>query len=408
MRSLDKTCIAQETKTKPEREDFFVTEMPITISPVSGKKGRAAFVDLGRKFSAGVPHFVPQLHSEQLELVNPDKNPFFEHARAQFFIAYRGAQAVGRISAHIDELALTIPPQQGMGPGTGMFGYYDAADRKVGDALLRAAENWLRGQGMTKVLGPISMSIWEEPGLLVRGHDHAPMLMMGHHPAHYQAWIEGAGYIPAKKLLTYDLPIGDHFPPLVERIVKSGERNERIRIRPVDKSKFEDEVRIILHILNDAWSGNWGFVPFTDTEISYAAKKMLPLIHPELVRIAELDGQPVAFMITFPDVNEALAQTGGKLFPFGWLTLLRWIRKPRGKHMRVPLMGVLKEHHNSRLASQLAFMMIEVIRKEAVGTFGATRAEIGWILDDNQGMVAIADTIGGTINREYLIYQKIL
>ena len=110
-----------------------MTEAPITITPVSGKKGRAAFVDLGRKFSAEVPNFVPQLRSEQLELVNPDKNPFFEHARVQLFIAYRGAEPVGRISAHIDELALTIPPEQGMGPGTGMFGYYDAADRQVGD-----------------------------------------------------------------------------------------------------------------------------------------------------------------------------------------------------------------------------------------------------------------------------------
>ncbi|MGB3378730.1 MAG: N-acetyltransferase, partial [Allopontixanthobacter sediminis] len=357
-----------------------MTEKPIIITPVSGKKGRAAFVDLGRKFSARVPHFVPQLRGEQLELVDPDKNPFFKHARVQFFIAYRGGIPVGRISAHIDELALEIPPDQGMGPGTGMFGYYDAEDEAVGDALLAAAENWLRQQGMTHVLGPISLSIWEEPGLLVRGHDHAPMLMMGHHPAHYQGWIENAGYVPAKSLFTYDLPITGSFPPLVERIVKSGERNERIRIREVDKSKFEDEVRIILHILNDAWSGNWGFVPFTNSEISYAAKKMLPLIHPELVRIAELDGKPVAFMITFPDVNEALVKTGGKLFPFGWFTLLRWIRKPRGKHMRVPLMGVLKEHHNSRLASQLAFMMIELIRQQAVDKFGASRAEIGWIL----------------------------
>lgn len=385
-----------------------MTETPITITPVAGKRGRAAFVDLGRKFSAGVPHFVPQLRREQLELVNPDKNPFFEHARVQLFIARRGGEAVGRISAQIDELALTIPPEQGLGPGTGMFGYYDAADSQVGEALLEAAEDWLRQQGMARVLGPISLSIWEEPGLLVRGHDHSPMLMMGHHPAHYQGWIEGAGYAPIKKLFTYELPITGSFPPLVERIVKSGERNPRIAIRPVDKSKFADEVRIILHILNDAWSGNWGFVPFTDTEISYAARKMLPLIHPGLVQIAELDGCPVAFMITFPDVNEALVQTGGKLFPFGWFTLLRWIRKPRGKHMRVPLMGVLKEYHNSRLASQLAFMMIERIRQEAVDTFGASRAEIGWILDDNQGMVAIADTIGGTINREYLIYQKVL
>ncbi len=383
-----------------------VSDSQITITPISDRKGRKAFVDLGRKFSASVPHFVPQLRSEQLELIDPVKNPFFDHARVQLYIAYRGGVPVGRISAHIDELALTIPEDQGMGPGTGMFGYYDAADQAIGDALLAAAEDWLRGQGMTKVLGPISMSIWEEPGLLVRGHDHSPTLMMGHHPAHYQAWIEAAGYTPAKSLLTYELAIDRDFPPLVQRIVQSGERNQRITIRSVDKSKFEQEVRIILHILNDAWSHNWGFVPFTEREISYAARKMLPLVHPELVRIAELDGRPVAFMITFPDINEPLAQTGGKLFPLGWFKLLRWIRRPNGKNMRVPLMGVLKEFQNSRLASQFAFMMIEFIRRDAITKFGASRGEIGWILDDNQGMVAIAHTIGSTINREYLIYTK--
>lgn len=385
-----------------------MTETPITITPISDKKGRAAFVDLGRKFSDKVPHFVPQLRREQLELVNPDKNPFFEHARVQLFIAMRGGEPVGRISAQIDELALNIPAAQGMGPGTGMFGYFDAIDQQVGDALLAVAEDWLRDQGMTRVLGPISMSIWEEPGLLVRGHDHAPMLMMGHHPPHYQGWIEGAGYGLAKTLYTYDLPIREDFPPLVARIVKSGDRNKRITIRPVDKSRFGDEVRIILRILNDAWSGNWGFVPFTETEISYAAEKMLPLIHPELVRIAELDGRPVAFMIALPDLNEPLMKAGGKLLPFGWFTLMRWIRQPSGNNMRVPLMGVLQEFHNSRMASQLAFMMIEQIRHAAIKKFAASRAEIGWILDDNQGMVAIADTIGGKINREYLIYEKAL
>lgn len=383
-----------------------MSDKQIIITAISGKKGRADFVDLGRQFSAQVPNFVPQLRSEQLELVDPAKNPFFGHARVQLFIAMRGGIPVGRISAHIDDLALTIPAAQGMGPGTGMFGYYDAVDAQVGDALLDAAQDWLRAQGMTRVLGPISLSIWEEPGLLVRGHDHAPMLMMGHHPAHYQAWIENAGYTPAKKLLTYDLPTSGQFPPLVRRIVQSGQRNPRIRIRPVDKSKFTQEVRIALHILNDAWSDNWGFVPFTDTEISYAAKKMLPLIKPELLRFAELDGRPVAFMITLPDINQPLAQIGGELFPLGWFKLLRWVRNPRGAQMRVPLMGVLREFHNTRLASQLAFMMIEMIRQDASKHFGTTRAEIGWILDDNQGMIAIADAIGASINREYTIYEK--
>lgn len=378
----------------------------IDVRPVEGKRGRGEFVDLGRSFAARLEHAIPQLRSEQLELVDPRKNPFFGHARAQLFIAYRGGKAVGRISAHIDELALERPQSQGFGPGTGLFGYFDAQDAEVAHALLSAAERWLIQEGMSRSLGPISMSVWEEPGLLVKGQDHAPMIMMGHHPERYAAWIEAAGYARAQTLLTYDLDVSKEFPPLVQRIVQSGERNKRINVRRVVKSRWDEEVEIVLTILNDAWSDNWGFVPFTPQEVAYAGKKLKPLIHEELNMIAEVDGRPVAFMLTLPDINHVLARTKGKLFPFGWIALLRWLKKPMGSGMRVPLMGVLKEMHNTRMASQLAFMMISAIRREAHNQFGSTRGEIGWILEDNQGMVAIADTIHSQINREYAIYEK--
>ena len=385
---------------------MLVSATDIVIEPVEGKKGRAAFVDLGREFSAREPHYVPQLRSEQLELVDPAKNPFFGHATVQLFIAYRAGKPVGRIAAHIDHLALELPREQGMGPGTGMFGYFDAEDEQVAHALLARAREWLQARDMTRMIGPISLSIWEEPGLLVRGQDHAPMIMMGHHPAHYAAWIEGFGMTETKRLLTYDLDIQKGFPKLVQRIVTSGERNERIRIRPIDMKRWDEEIRTVLHILNDAWSDNWGFVPFTEAEIDHAAKKMKPIIKPRLNMIAELDGRPVAFMMVLPDINEVLRKANGKLLPFGWFHLLRWLRKPMGAGMRVPLMGVLKEFQSSRLASQLAFMMIEFIRRNAVADYGSTRGEIGWILDDNKGMVAIADTIESTINREYVIYES--
>jgi GNAT superfamily N-acetyltransferase len=386
--------------------DATTTGAEISIEPVTDKRGRAAFVDLGRAFAARLEHWVPQIRSEQLELIDPARNPFFGHGRAQLFIAERGGRPVGRISAHIDELALAMPAEQGFGPGTGFFGYFDAEDESVARALLSSAEAWLAGEGINRVLGPISLSIWEEPGLLVRGQDHPPMIMMGHHPAHYAGWIEAAGYATAKRLFTYHLDITRDFPPLVQRIVQSGHKNARINIRRVDKSRWDEEVEIVLAILNDAWSDNWGFVPFTPAEVAYAGKKLRPIIFEELNMIAEVEGRPVAFMLTFPDINDALAKIRGKLFPFGWIHMLRWLRQPKGAGMRVPLMGVLKELHNSRLASQLAFMMIEAIRQEAKGKFQSTRGEIGWILEDNQGMVAIADTINSTINREYVIYEK--
>ncbi len=385
-----------------------MSKAEITIRPVTDKAGRAAFVDLGRRFAAETPHSVPQLRSELLELINPEKNPFFGHAQVQLYLAYRDGEPVGRISAHIDELALELPVEQGFGPGTGMFGYFDAENEAVGKILLAKAEDWLRDRGMTRVLGPISMSVWEEPGLLIYGHDHSPTIMMGHHPAHYRGWIEGDGYTLAKKLLTYDLDVTHDFPPLIRRIVKTGERNKRIKMRPADKKNFAAEVEIILEILNDAWSDNWGFVPFTDREIAYAAKKLKPLVFPELVKIVELDGEPAAFMLTLPDVNSVLAKIDGKMLPFGWIKLLLWARKPMYSDMRVPLMGVRREHHNTRLASQLAFMMIDAIRREAHDAFQTQRAEIGWILDDNQGMIAIADAIESKVNREYAIYEKAL
>jgi hypothetical protein len=379
-----------------------------SIRPVVTKADRKAFVDLTYRLNAGDPNWVPQLKVEEHAKIDPKKNGWFSHAEAQLFLAERGGRVVGRISAHLDLLALEMNPEQGFGPGAGFWGMFDAEDEETARALIAAAEDWLRGKGMTRAIGPMSLSVWEEPGLLTFGHDHPPMVMMGHHPAHYQAWIEGAGYRLAKKLLTYHLPVRDGFPPIVQRIVASGEKNPRIRIRMIDKARFEEEAKIILAILNDAWSGNWGFVPLTQPEIDDVGTKLKPLVFKEFIRIAELDGEPVAFMIALPDLNEALMPLGGSLFPLGWARLLWWLRKPKVKGARVPLMGVVKKLHASRLASQLAFMMIEFIRRDVVASYGVERAEVGWILEDNQGMVAIADAIESKINRVYQIYDKLL
>jgi len=386
-----------------------VSASEITIVPISDAAGRARFVDYAYRVNASDTNWVPNLRSEEIAKFTPGRNPFFEHARAQLFLAIREGRTVGRICAHIDELALAQPPEQGMGPGTGMWGAIEAEDGQAARALIAAAEEWLRARGMTRVLAPMNLSVWEEPGLLVQGHDHPPMVMMGHHPARYQAWIEGAGYALAKRLFTYDLDVRKDFPSLIQRIVASGEKNPRIRVRMAEMAHFEREVAIICHILNDAWSDNWGFVPFTPAEIVHTAKALKPLVHPILIRIAELDGEPVAFMLTLPDLNEALGRfnrRNGRPSPLGWLRLLLWLRKPRKAGMRVPLMGVIGRHRSSRLASQLAFMMIEAIRRDATAKFGSRRGEIGWILEDNQGMVAIADAIGSEINRQYNIYEK--
>jgi len=378
----------------------------ITVRPVAGAADKKAFIDLPYRLYANDPHWVAPLKSEVAGQIDPAKNGWFSHAEAQLMLAERQGRVVGRISAHLDTLALTMPAEQGFGPGVGFWGMFEAEDREAGDALISAAEDWLRTKGMTRAIGPISLSIWEEPGLLVQGHDHSPTVMMGHHKPEYRGWIEALGYTVAKELRTYDLDITGGFPPIVNRIIQSGERNDKIVIRRVDKSRFANEAAIILGILNDAWADNWGFVPLTQPEIDDVGKKLKPIVYEDLIRIAEIDGEPVAFMITLPDFNEPLKPLKGKLFPFGWLKLLLWLRRPKARTMRVPLMGVVKRLQSSRVASQLAFMMIEYIRRDAIRKYGASRGEIGWILDDNQGMLAIADTIQSKVNRVYNVYQR--
>jgi GNAT superfamily N-acetyltransferase len=380
----------------------------IAVRPVTGKADLKTFVDLAYRLNAADPNWVPPLRVDVFELLNPAKNPFHKHATVQLFLAWRDGKAVGRISAHIDHLALEQPLEQGMGPGAGNWGLFEAEDETITAALLAATEQWLRGQGMTRSLGPLSLSVWEEPGLLTKGHDHPAMVMMGHDKAEYQGWIEAQHYNEAKQLYTYRVPVTAGFPPLIQRIVQSGERNDRITIRPIDMDRYEEEAELILGMLNEAWSENWGFVPIPDYEVVYIRKKLKPAIIPQVNLIAEYDGEPAAFMLALPDINEVLKSLGGSLLPFGWARLLYRLWRKQWKGHRVPLMGVAKAHQNSRLASQLAFMMIEKIRAIGVRDYGAMDAGVGWILEDNQGMVAIADAIHAQINRVYTIYEKTL
>ena len=245
----------------------------ITIRPVTTKADRKAFVDLPFRLYKDNPNWVPPLKDEAMGLITPGKNPFFEHAVAQLFLAERDGKVVGRISASIDHMWTPMAANKGGGADSGNWGYLDAEDKSVADLLIAAAEDWLRGKGVKRSIGPISMSIWEEPGLLIRGHDHPPTVMMGYDDARYEAWVESWGYKKVKDLHTWDLDITHDFPPLIGRIVTASEKNPRIRVRRVNKKKFNEEAAIILGILNDAWSDNWGYVPFTASEIAFADRR---------------------------------------------------------------------------------------------------------------------------------------
>jgi hypothetical protein len=380
-----------------------MSSAPVTIRPVVTKKDRKAFVDFAWEVYKNDPAWVPPLKDEVHGLITPGKNPWFEHAKAQLWLAERGGKIVGRISAQVDELV-----QDHMGQGTGQWGMFEVLDAQAAEALIVTAEQWLRQQGMTRALGPISLSIWDEPGLEIEGFEQPPTAMMGHHRPEYRGMIEAAGYEKAKDLITYELDIRHWEDPKIDRLIAMGERNEHIRIRMVDKSKFDQEARLILNLLNDAWSNNWGYVPLTEAEIKYAGKKLKPIIFNELVRVAEVDGEPVAFMLTIPDINELTKDLNGELFPFNFIKLLWRLRKPRTRRLRVPLMGVAKKLHHTRMASMLAFMMIEFTRRDAVAKYGASVGEFGWILEDNKGMLSIAELPGAHVNHRYRIYEKAL
>ncbi|MCA3255970.1 MAG: N-acetyltransferase [Alphaproteobacteria bacterium] len=380
-----------------------MTAAGLTIRPVESPADLKAFIELPFRLYRSDPNWVAPLKNEVKDLLTPKGNPWFEHARARFWLAERGGEVVGRISAQVDDLVL-----KHMGTGTGQWGMFECVDDKaVADLLLDTAEAWLREKGMTRALGPFSLSVWDEPGLLVKGHDIAPTVMMGHHLAHYEALVEGHGYAGVKDLYTYELPILG-FNDKVNRIVAAAENSSRIRMRQVDKSKFDSEAALILDILNDAWSDNWGYIPLTPSEVAHVGKKLKPIVYEDLIRICELDGEPVAFMITLPDLNELMKDLNGELFPFGWAKLLWRLRAPKVERMRVPLMGVRKSVQGSRFASFMAFLMIEHIRRAAVANYGATKGEIGWILDDNGPMRSIADVIESEITKIYRVYERAL
>ncbi len=375
----------------------------LKLVEVTSAADRSRFVELVYRLYRNDPNFVPPLRQEAKALISGLKgNPWFEHGRAKFWMVERGGEIVGRISAQIDSLVL-----KHVHPSMGQWGCFETIDDPAVAALLiETAENWLRSEGMTRSQGPVSISIWDEPGLLVDGFHRPPLVMMGHHLPYYQKHVEAAGYAGVKDLHGWDLDISKPFPEMVQRIVAASEKNSRLVTRPVDMSRYPQEVETILTILNDAWSDNWGFVPLTPREIAHVAKKLKPIVFSDLNRIAEYDGEAVGFMITIPDVNQLTRDLDGRLFPFGFLKLLSRLRRPQVTWMRVPLMGVKKSLQGHRVASLMAFQMIEYIRRASVANYGASRGEIGWILDDNGPMRAIADAIDARVSKTYRIYEK--
>jgi GNAT superfamily N-acetyltransferase len=360
-----------------------------------------AFVRLPWAIYRDDPAWVPPLLLERREHLDPRKNPFFETAETRFWLALRDGRPVGRISAQVNRAYLARHRD-----ATGHFGMLEAEDDPaVFRALLEAAEDWLKGQGMRRALGPFNLSINEECGLLVDGFQHPPSMLMGHAKPYYAARLEALGYRKAKDLICYHYDAASEMPPAVAHLLGKTARAERLKVRALDFGRYEADLATIMEIFNDAWSDNWGFVPMSQAELRHMAKALKPIVRAQSVAIAELDGKPVAMAIGLPNVNEVIADLDGRLLPFGWMKLLWRLKVKTPKTARVPLMGVRKAYHGSLLGAALAIAVIERIwqGQTAMGVVGG---ELSWILEDNLAMRRMIEQFGGVAYKTYRIYER--
>jgi hypothetical protein len=306
---------------------------------------------------------------------------------------------VGRISAQIDELHI-----QRYQDATGFFGMLEAEDdAETFQALTETAERWLHGNGMRRILGPFNLSINQESGLLVEGFETPPSIMMGHARPYYGSRIEEQGYQKEKDLLAYIVQIGFALPPSAQKLMTRTTRD--LRVRPLRKSHFSEDLEILRDLYEDAWSQNWGFVPFTRAEFKQLGTEIKLLAGEEFVQIAEINGKAAAMIVVVPNINEAIRDLNGRLFPFGWLKLLWRLKVAHPKSARVPLMGVRRSYQDSLLGPALAFMVIDAVHAPAA-KLGIREVEMSWILEDNLGMRNIIESIGGTVYKRYRIYGK--
>jgi len=343
---------------------------------------------------------VPPLIQERRQHLSPS-NPLFVHVRMQAWLAFRGAEPVGRISAQIDQLYLEQQDAH-----TGFFGMLEAHDDpEVFGQLLATAEDWLRGQGMRRVLGPFNLSINDQSGLLVAGFDTPPSVLMGHGRPYYPGRVEAAGYRPIQDLLAYRIATDFVAPPAVQSLLSKAE--DQVRLRPLRRKRQAEDFQIMRDIFNDAWSENWGYVPFTEAEFRHIGEELAPMIPDDFVQIAEMDGEPAGMIVMLPNINEAIRDLNGRLLPHGWLKLLWRLKIRHPQSARVPLMGVRKRHQLTLFGGALTFMLIEAVRRAAQRR-GVREVELSWVLEQNRRMCDVIEALGGNSYKRYRLYEKTL
>lgn len=373
----------------------------IIIEPVTDAKGILTFVKFPFKLYKGDPNWVPPFIEERRDFFDPRKNPFYQHARYQLFLARRGGELVGTIGAVVNDNHNAFHNEQ-----VGAFGFFESInDQAVADALFDAAENWVRGQGMKAIRGPLNFSTNDECGTLIDGFHEPPMVMMTYNPRYYPALIEGHGYAKAMDLFAWivdDIPGRlPHAPQKLLHVAEKAVQKEGIRLRALDRKHLDRDIELIKQIYNQAWERNWGFVPLTDAEIDHLVKSLLPVADLRLIFVAETaDGKPVGVSLTLPDLHQALKRAGGgHMYPFGLLKFL-WYRR-KINQVRLLIMGVIEQYRGRGVD---AYFYLTTARRAA--ECGYKRLEGSWILETNTMMNRIIERLGGVKYKTYRIYEK--
>jgi GNAT superfamily N-acetyltransferase len=375
----------------------------VTIRPVRTRRELKRFVKVPFGLHREHPQWVAPLVFERMEFLNREKNPYFEHAEAEYFLAERDGETVGRITAQVDHRW-----DEFQGGRDAMFGFFETADDpQVTAALLDAATEWARGKGRARILGPMDFTTNDEVGILIDGYEQRPMILENWHPPHYRELIEAEGFDKAMDLLMWELQFGDlkegeRFDPAIHAAAEKALKDEGISIRSMRKREMANEVRRFSEVYNEAWGDNWGFVPLTDAEVEFHAKILKQVIDEDWAYMAEKDGEVVGAALTLPDINQVMAKLNGRLLPFGWLKFL--LGKGKINQCRVFALGVKHDYRHSGVAAGLYLKHLE----EAAVPGGIVGGEMGWILETNGPMNRAMEGMGGKVVKRYRIFEKAL
>ena len=375
-----------------------MSERELQITTASSPAQVREFIMLPFRLYEGVEQWVPPLISERKRHLDRRRNPFFQHADAEYFLARRGDRVVGRISAHIDQLFNEVQENE-----WGQFGFFECEDDpEVAAALVDAASEWLRARRRDRVIGPLDFTTNHECGLLVEGFDLMPQILENWHHPYYGPLLEGCGFEKAMDLLKWSLHVSarDTVLPVIWELADKLEPEHGITIRGMRRNDVQGEVARFMEIYNAAWEKNWGFVPMTEPEIQHYAKELKPIMDENWAMVAETkEGETVAVALTLPDYNQVLKKLNGRLLPFGWLTALR--ERKKIDKVRVFALGVKPEYQHTGVAAGLYKRHFDM-----AATTPQDGGEMGWILESNVAMNRGMEAMGGKVVKVYRIYGK--